>query len=145
VTLRVHEELERLVRLEAFVIGIVIDPFPPDAALRDLWRSAWSSEGPQSFQPILKRSLVHVGAFAESQLVGFVNVAWDGGIHAFLLDTCVHASVQRQGLGSKLVSGAVEHARARGAQWLHVDYEPHLAQFYERCGFRPTQAGLMAL
>ncbi len=30
-------------------------------------------------------------------LAGFVNVAWDGGDHAFLLDTKVAAEHQRQG------------------------------------------------
>ena len=33
----------------------------------------------------------------------------------------------------------------RGAQWLHVDFEPHLTAFYRGCGFRPTEAGLIAL
>ncbi|MFD0403300.1 hypothetical protein ACFVHI_35085 [Kitasatospora sp. NPDC127121] len=40
---------------------------------------------------------------------------------------------------------AADEARARGAQWLHVDYEPHLESFYGQCGFRPTAAGLMRL
>ena len=30
------------------------------------------------------------------------------------------------------------------SEWLHVDYEPQLAPFYEPCGFRPTAAGLMS-
>lgn len=127
------------------MIDIVIDPFPDDAAMRSLWRSAWDSDGPLSFQPILSRSLVHVGAFDGASLVGFVNVAWDGGIHAFLLDPTVHKAFQRQGLGRRLVGQAVEQARLRGAEWLHVDYEPHLEGFYRKCGFKPTLAGLMRL
>ena len=35
--------------------------------------------------------------------------------------------------------------RCGGCQWLHVDYEPHLEEFYQGCGFRPTLAGLMHL
>ena len=64
---------------------------------------------------------------------------------AFLLDPMVHPDLRRAGLGSSLVRRAPELARDRGATWLHVDYEPHLAGFYERCGFRPTQAGLIRL
>jgi hypothetical protein len=30
-------------------------------------------------------------------------------------------------------------------QWLHVDYEPHLAPFYRALGFRHTEAGLLRL
>jgi hypothetical protein len=37
-------------------------------------------------------------------------------------------------------------ARAAGCEWLHVDFEEHLRSFYvDRCGFRPTPAGLIAL
>ncbi|MFD9424519.1 MULTISPECIES: GNAT family N-acetyltransferase [unclassified Streptomyces] len=79
------------------------------------------------------------------RLVGYVNVVGDGGVHAFVLDTTVHPDEQRRGLGRRLVTTAAEQARARGARWLHVDYEPALGGFYAGCGFRPTAAGLMAL
>ncbi|MET0693821.1 MAG: GNAT family N-acetyltransferase [Propionibacteriaceae bacterium] len=79
-------------------------------------------------------------------LVGFVNVAWDGGDHAFLLDTKTRGSHQRRGIGRELVRLAVQHATAAGCEWLHVDFEPHLAAFYYgACGFRPTAAGLVHL
>jgi GNAT superfamily N-acetyltransferase len=79
-------------------------------------------------------------------LVGFVNVAWDGAFHAFLLDTLVAARVRRQGVGTRLVAIAAENARAAGCEWLHVDFEDHLGPFYVgSCGFRPATAGLMAL
>ena len=78
-------------------------------------------------------------------LVGFVNVAWDGGVHAFLLDPTVHPSHRRRGIGSGLVKRAIEIARDRGATWMHVDYEPHLDSFYKSCGFRDTTAGVLKL
>jgi N-acetylglutamate synthase-like GNAT family acetyltransferase len=79
-------------------------------------------------------------------LVGFVNVAWDGGAHAFLLDTVVAAVVSRQGVGTELVAVASEGARAVDCEWLHVDFEEHLRHFYfDSCGFTPTDAGLRAL
>jgi ribosomal protein S18 acetylase RimI-like enzyme len=79
-------------------------------------------------------------------LVGFVNVAWDGGDHAFLIDTKTRGSHQRRGIGRELVRRAVLSARAAGCEWLHVDFERHLASFYlDACGFRPTAAGLIHL
>lgn len=79
-------------------------------------------------------------------LVGFVNLAWDGARHAFLLDPKVAPTHQRHGLGTGLVALATDAARAAGCQWLHVDYEPHLAGFYEHaCGFTSTHAGLILL
>jgi GNAT superfamily N-acetyltransferase len=82
----------------------------------------------------------------EGELAGFVNVIWDGGAHAFILDTVVAAAVRGEGIGAALVAAAANGARAAGCDWLHVDFEDHLAGFYFRsCGFRPTQAGLIAL
>jgi GNAT superfamily N-acetyltransferase len=79
-------------------------------------------------------------------LVGFVNVAWDGGDHAFLLDTKARGDRQRRGIGTEVVRLAVEQARAAGCEWIHVDFAPDLAAFYlDACGFRPTDAGLVHL
>lgn len=126
-------------------IRIAIDPFPTDAALRRLWQVAWGDDGPASFQPIVQRSLAHLGAYDGALLVGFVNVAWDGGIHAFILDTCVDPAYQRQGIALALLAQAAEAAKARGAVWLHVDFEPRLEALYRQAGFVHTAAGLMRL
>lgn len=86
------------------------------------------------------------GGWSAGPLVGFVNVVGDGGAHAFLLDTVVSPDRRSQGLGQRLVAEAEVAARELGCSWLHVDYEPALADFYERvCGFRPTAAGLVTL
>ncbi|WP_037870022.1 GNAT family N-acetyltransferase [Streptomyces sp. SPB074] len=83
---------------------------------------------------------------APGRLVGFVNVAWDGGAHAFLLDTAVAGSHRHQGLGRALVALAAAGAREAGCDWLHVDYEERLRPFYENgCGFATTAAGLIRL
>ncbi len=80
------------------------------------------------------------------RLTGFVNVVGDGGEHAFLLDTVVSPADQRTGIGRSLVDAAEEAARGLGCRWLHVDYEPRDAAFYEAAsGFRPTPAGLRDL
>jgi GNAT superfamily N-acetyltransferase len=82
----------------------------------------------------------------DGEVVGFVNVAWDGGDHAFLLDPKTRGELQRQGIGTRLVSLAAQHAKAAGCEWLHVDFEPGLEHFYlEACGFEPTPAGLIHL
>ena len=78
--------------------------------------------------------------------MGFVNVAWDGGDHAFLLDTKTRGSHQRLGVGSHLVRMAADHSRAAGCEWLHVDFDAELEPFYfGACGFGLTPAGLIHL
>lgn len=82
----------------------------------------------------------------DDALAGFVNVGWDGGVHAFLLDTMVRPDLQRHGYATRLVREAVDHAKKSSCEWLHVDFEPHLREFYFRtCGFAPTEAGLIQL
>lgn len=79
-------------------------------------------------------------------LVGFVNVAWDGLVHAWIQDTMVAATARRRGIATELVGRAVKESRAGGCEWLHVDFEDHLRAFYlEACGFTETNAGLIQL
>ncbi len=82
----------------------------------------------------------------DGRLVGFVNVAWDGGVHAFLLDTLVTVSYRGGGIGRSLVQGAADGAAEAGCEWLHVDWDGELGRFYlDSCGFVATSAGLLRL
>ena len=61
-----------------------------------------------------RHSLGWVCARDGAELVGFVNVAWDGGVHAFILDTMVAAKAARRGIGTRLVALAVARTRDTG-------------------------------
>lgn len=126
-------------------VSIVRNHPASSEAINRLRSAAWERVGDQDWEPVLRRGLGWVCAVTGDHLVGFVNVAWDGGVHAFLLDTTVHPAWQRRGLGLALVGEAAAMARERGAEWLHVDFDDDLAPFYRACGFRPTQAGLIDL
>jgi GNAT superfamily N-acetyltransferase len=79
-------------------------------------------------------------------LIGFVNLAWDGAAHAFLLDLIVAPPHRRQGIARTLVTQAAAEARKAGCHWLHVDFESDLRGLYiDACGFRLTEAGLIRL
>ena len=93
-----------------------------------------------------RHSLGWVCALDDDHLVGFVNVAWDGGVHAFVVDTVVERGRRRRGIGQGLVRVAERESRAAGCEWLHVDFEEELRDFYVgSCGFTPTPAGLRPL
>ena len=126
----------------------LVSRFPvDDAALSALHARAF--DAPAEVRPWRQRleryALSWVGAFAGDALIGFVQVCWDGGEHAFLLDTAVDPPWQHRGVGRRLVRAAVDDARAAGCRWLHVDHEAHLDGFYRGCGFGPTHAGLLRL
>jgi GNAT superfamily N-acetyltransferase len=95
---------------------------------------------------IHRHSLGWVSARDDGRLIGFVNVLWDGLVHAWLQDTMVRKAARHRGVGKTLVAVAVEEARRAGCEWLHVDFEDHLRPFYfDACGFKPTNAGLISL
>jgi ribosomal protein S18 acetylase RimI-like enzyme len=118
-----------------------------DAEMLDLVQSHGGDPVAGRWPRVREHSLGWVTARdAAGLLVGFVNVAWDGGDHAFLLDPKTRPRFQRRGIGTALVGHAVDRAREAGCEWLHVDFDDHLAAFYfDACGFRSTPAGLINL
>lgn len=140
------------------------DPARTEPARTDVvveWRGAFTDDelnalhaeafgAPLSDDPwnrlVERHSLGWVTARDALGLVGFVNVPWDGRVHAFLVDTCVAVRARRRGWGARLVEVAREHASAAGCEWLHVDFEDRVEAFYlDSCGFAPTSAGLVRL
>jgi GNAT superfamily N-acetyltransferase len=95
---------------------------------------------------VAKHSLGWVTAREQGALVGFVNVLWDGLVHAWIQDVMVASDARRRGIGVALVTAAREGARAAGCEWLHVDFDDDLQSFYyEACGFAKTNSGVMHL
>lgn len=96
---------------------------------------------------LARHSLTWIGAYRSGKLVGFVNVAWDGGVHAFLLDMVVASHLRHRGIGTRLVREAIAALRGvSGIEWLHVDADEELmSKFYGPAGFEPTPAGLVSV
>jgi hypothetical protein len=115
--------------------------------LNALFADAWPNHAPRdllaSSGAVVLATCVHL---ADGVLVGFVNVAWDGGVACLLArphGTPRFPEARRR--RPQLVCHAVELARSKGVEWLHVDYEARLTEFFRKCGFRTTEAGLMNL
>jgi GNAT superfamily N-acetyltransferase len=141
---RAHCHLDRL------AVSIELRARPPidDAELSALHARAFrGTPQVQSWAERLARhSLTWVGAFDDGRMVGFANVAWDGGVHAFLLDVVVEPGRQGEGIGTAVVTEAARLAGAAGCDWLHVDFVPeHVAFYLGRCGFTRTDAGVIRL
>ena len=116
------------------VTALHAEGFERESGQRDWWKQ------------VQEHSLGWVCARDAGMLIGFVNVAWDGADHAFLLDTLTTAAYRRQGVGAAVVAVAEDNSRQAGCTWLHVDFSPQLRPFYlERCGFQETTGGLISL
>lgn len=82
---------------------------------------------------------------SNTELVGFLNVPWDGIVHAWLQDVMVSATQRNRGIGVNIVHAARDAVRAAGCEHLHVDFDSELASFYiDGCGFTPSAAGLIS-
>jgi GNAT superfamily N-acetyltransferase len=108
-----------------------------DTALFDGWD--WKAQ-------LRRHSLGWVTARGRTELVGFVNVISDGGVHAWIQDMMVAADHRHRAIGTTLVRYATDATRDAGCRFLHVDFDVDLRDFYfGACGFTPTNAGLMEL
>ena len=93
-----------------------------------------------------RHSLGWVCARTPEDLVGFVNLAWDGALHAFILDAMVASRHRRLGIAAKILAICVREARDARCEWLHVDFGEELRELYfDTAGFMPTDAGLINL
>jgi len=126
-----------------------------------LWRGEFSNEAvnqlhAESFRHrivdddwwtrVNRYSLGWVCARNAAELVGFVNVGWDGALHAFILDTMVTNSCRRLGIATRMLGLCAREARNARCEWLHVDFGDDLRPLYfDRAGFTPTNAGLIRL
>lgn len=76
-----------------------------DEEMAELVRSHGGQPTNGWWAQISQHSLGWVGARdSAGVLVGFVNVAWDSGDHAFLIDTKTRGTHQRRGIGRALVT-----------------------------------------
>lgn len=122
-----------------------------NTALNSLHADGFGAEGQPPAQTdwrgrLERHSLGWVCAWEDDVLIGFVNVVWDGGAHAFILDTVVATHRRAEGIGAALVATAAREARSANCEWLHVDFEDRLRPFYfGACGFKETAAGLIRL
>ncbi|PBA68838.1 GNAT family N-acetyltransferase [Mycobacterium avium] len=118
-----------------------------DAELVALTESHGGRAAAGWWDQVRPHSLGWVTARADGRLVGFVNVAWDGGDHAFLIDTKTAREFQRRGIGTAVVKLATQCAKSAGCEWLHVDFaDEHRAFYVDACGFvYPAAAGILDL
>lgn len=121
-----------------------------DAEVQRIHNRAFAIDPPNPTDPweqwLDRHSLGWVTARVGGDLVGFLNVVTDGGVHAWLQDVVVEPDRQGGGIGMTMVDLATKKSASAGCEWLHVDFDDDLAPFYfERCGFRPTSAGLKNL
>ena len=94
-----------------------------------------------SYEKSLKNSYCYIVCYDGEQLVGFLDVVSNGVTDAYLQDLIVAPSYQRKGIGSALVSMAVDKLKLDQIYAISVLFEERLLEFYRRFGFTIMMAG----
>ncbi len=81
--------------------------------------------------------------YDEDQLVGFVDVLSDSVDDALIRSLIVHPDYQRQGIGLELLRIVIKKIKAGRIKTINVLFEPELAAFYGKAGFRIVSGGLI--
>lgn len=114
--------------------------------LNAFMEKVWAGHVWTDYNKVLSRSLCYITAYHCNELIGFINIAWDGNKHAFLLDTSVDPNYRNKGIGKTIVNKAIAQCKDFSIEWIHVDYEVRYENFYKQCGFiQKTTASLLHL
>ena len=116
-----------------------------DGPLNSLFDDAWPNHPQTDFTSLAEDSLLHVLAYDDETLVGFVRLVQCGRNQGFVFGPTVHPSAQGQGVGLQLLDEVAAGAKELGLTRLHVEFASGLRGFYARAGFRHTAAGVRRL
>lgn len=104
--------------------------------------TGWGSttRSPSYYQGALRGSWFTCSAYHSGKLIGFARVISDGCLHAFITEMIVAPELQRKGIGSVLLSTALQACKSAGITDIQLFSAKGKSKFYERHGFvaRPS-------
>ncbi len=118
------------------MLRYVIDPDVSPESIAALRRSVgWGGMEAELKDPAL-RDYLRIGCYDRERLVGFLAVVSNGVTDAYIQDVVVHPDYQGKGIGTSLMSRAIERLKADRIYMISVVYgEEELRPFYEKFGF----------
>ena len=110
-----------------------------------LFTRVWGAPKP-NYEQVLERSFAWVLVFRGGQLLGFANVAWDGGPNYFLMDLSIDPScAEDDQIFKGMIEAAVQRCQKEGGS-VRIDAPEDLLQsFFQPLGFRRVTAGVIHL
>ena len=97
----------------------------------------------ERLRKILENTYFYAGCFHKGRLVGYLDVVSDKIDDAYIRNLAVHPDYQRLGIGSGLISMALRRIKHDGIKTVNILFEPHLAEFYLKCGFTIMAGGVI--
>ncbi|MBW2306110.1 MAG: GNAT family N-acetyltransferase [Deltaproteobacteria bacterium] len=97
----------------------------------------------EKLKKILGNTFISAGCFYNGRLVGYVDVVSDAVDDAYIRNLMVHPEYQGRGIGSELISTILRRIKREGIKMANVLFEPHLVDFYRKCGFTIMAGGVI--
>jgi GNAT superfamily N-acetyltransferase len=114
---------------------------PPEAVLALFQTVDWASERTlESVGPALAGTYLLISGWRDDRCVGMVRVLSDGVYRALVEDVIVHPDEQGRGLGRSLLEATLAHPKIRDLEAVFLFTSK--PGFYERFGFKTTDAGM---
>lgn len=92
---------------------------------------------PEKIQILLQNSPLHVSAWCDGKMVGFLRAMTDEVYRAVLDDLVVDQNFRGHEIGKTMMSKMME--RLRNVEEISLDCEEGLVSFYKKFGFLPDQ------
>ncbi|BDA72115.1 GNAT family acetyltransferase [Calothrix sp. PCC 7716] len=119
-----------------------LNPKIKDWEVPDLRESVGWERRDSDYPLLFEKCTFWVGVHEKGKLIAFGYIAGTGLEHGYLEDIMVHPGYQRKGIGSALVKILLEEAKRIGIKIVTVTFKASHSNFYSRCGFMPSSAGL---
>lgn len=95
------------------------------------------------YQKIIGKSYFNIGCFLDNQLIGYIDVLSDGVIDAYIRDLMVIPNYQRKGIGSQLLTIAINKIREDKICSTNILFDNELTKFYKKAGFYIISGGVI--
>lgn len=117
------------------------------AEINDLMDLVMPGRKHDDFTETLKRSLGYVVVRDETgTLIGYCNLAWDGGRHATIFDLNVHPDHRNQNFVFPMLQKLVDVAKnTPDLRYLHADFNKFRTKIAEKYGFEIIHGAIMYL
>lgn len=124
-------------------LSYLVDPELSAEKLADLRKTVGWDARQDRLAKVIGCTYLSVGCYDGDRLVGYVDVLSDGIDDALIRSLVVDPQYQRRGIGLALLRIVNERIKRDQIKTVNVLFEPELAEFYRRAGFRIVSGGLI--
>ncbi|MDO5156796.1 MAG: GNAT family N-acetyltransferase [Eubacteriales bacterium] len=89
----------------------------------------------------LMTSYIHIAAYEEDVLIGYIDSISNGVTDAYIQDLMVHPKYQGKGVGTELMNQMIACIKEKHIYMVSVIFEEEMKSFYEKFGFYTMLSG----